>query len=307
MDSRQERPQDHLSVLPAELLLQIVDEAEPESQLVLTMVSRRLRDLIYPSHNLGRCKFPVRVKFLRLLEKDYPQLLLCEDCGILWPWRKYCKYRICCPQVAQHPWGSASSWEMRGCGGSRSMFINADIIRLVLRAQECGGQYGLPLEMLNGGRKSVANREMRSHEARIVDGRIVLASVREVYLRSSWTDGKEEIWTERVCVRDLCLHLGQSEKVMVAGGLARLPDVVRAAREGKGLQIFKCWQCESDFDLMVERSRETDSKVTLRAWRRYDHPRTFRDPGYGSQIRNNVAGRDIKALFDRQEPASHQG
>lgn len=74
-----------LSDLPSEVLLTIANRLEKESQVLLSLTNRRLRNLLSSRLNLTFNDLTAKVRFLHKLELDHPQYLTCRYCGFLYP------------------------------------------------------------------------------------------------------------------------------------------------------------------------------------------------------------------------------
>ncbi|KEF56778.1 uncharacterized protein A1O9_06968 [Exophiala aquamarina CBS 119918] len=76
---------------------------DQESQLLLSLSCRRLCALL-GSHldlTLNNDK-ATKVRFLQLLELDYPEYLTCRSCGLLYFWRKMEFFQYNCPRANRH-------------------------------------------------------------------------------------------------------------------------------------------------------------------------------------------------------------
>lgn len=287
-------PRRSLPKLPDEIILHLVDFLEPESALVLSRVSHRLRDLLHPTHNPERCRFRTRIAFLRLIEHDYPEHILCTCCGTLWNWKSRAPYNILCPRKSWHPDSDRrrnSGWSMRGWRKGRRLWVVPELIELIVRAETHGLLYGLPVSFMSG-RTTEPNRTLRVHEARMIRGSVVLASQRESWLRHE----DEDILEDLELTTDLCDHY--LRQVWIDGGYQPLKSVIAAACTSP--QSFKCNVCDSDFELRVEHSADIDTRMVLRAWRNFGNPNMFLR---GSCVKIDgpiLEGRDIRGLYESQ-------
>lgn len=282
--------------LPEEIILAIIDFLEPEEKLVLNMVSQRLRRIIHPTCNVARCGIDSRVKYLHLLEPDYPDHLVCAHCGVLWNWRSRVPDKLHCPRQLFHC--DAYPWQLQGTGPGQMSWIKPGVIELIMRAQRRGARYGLPLSVLDGGSSTDHDRTTWTHQARIVQSDIILASRRETYLR---TDQNGRLKKQHLA-QDLCIHTRIKTKVWTRGGRQPLEAVVAAAAQSARIpQNFKCSRCDSDFELCCEQEPGGDLRATLRIWRRFGHRRMFQLTPKEHLDDAAIAGRDIQALFESMD------
>jgi hypothetical protein len=297
--------------LPDEVLLEILDLLKTEERLILAMVSRHFRHLIHPTCNVERCKFVSRLAYLRQLEADYPDHLVCSQCGFLWKWRKrLVDYPGFCPRRLNHPGSAPVPFDLNGSGRKWGFQIGPDMIELMLRADRRDISYGLPSTYLDGGYKD-HDRTIWTHTARIVTGQntftrkperqVVLASRRETYLRTE----HENVLTDRAFESDMCRHINRSSAVWTKESHRCLDVFVAAAQVDRRPRAFKCLMCDTDYEIRFEQDPDTDLRAVLHVWRRFGHERMFQRWTNSRISDAEIAARDIQAVFESM-PAADQ-
>ncbi|RMZ83576.1 hypothetical protein DV738_g1127, partial [Chaetothyriales sp. CBS 135597] len=170
-----------LARFPVEILLHIVSFLPPESAVSLSLVSRHYYTLLSRDVDLTlKQNQPAKKRLLRLLEVDWPHLMACHACNMLfsWKWKPNRALSIyTCPSS-----GRQSSSHLSGislCCGYLHPDMSFSIVEAYIRGYEMGPAYGPPLSELThscrGRLQSDDRREARlTVRARVVQGKFLL-------------------------------------------------------------------------------------------------------------------------------------
>ncbi|OAP55616.1 hypothetical protein AYL99_09767 [Fonsecaea erecta] len=168
------------NLLPAEILLTIVTLLPRSALACLMLTSKYLYNTLSPGFELRMEGFPdERSVFIRLLEKDLPQMVVCYSCEILFDWREKSRWR--CPNHSNHPF---FDFDPIWCYAHEPGFISREMVDLFVRGHELGPEYGPQLYELahscdkDGGWFRTRGRKVaRVLDARIQQGRLLLHGV----------------------------------------------------------------------------------------------------------------------------------
>ncbi len=290
--------------LPNELLLTVASFLDQVSQLLLSLSCRRLRALLH-SHldlTLNNNK-ATKVRFLQLLELDYPEYLTCRSCGFLYSWRKMEFFQYDCPHANRHTVADIllSYGQYIQAGDKKYVWVRRGVVDLILRAYEHDPSHGLPVSLLN--MSGYDHRGIsRTNEARLVDGQLILASRIEIEAES----GREVAVMTRLFIPNVCLHLsataGIVDKIWQTFEQAVTSMIVGSVES----KVFKCSFCETDHQVHVKKCEGNRTRIILSVWRNYgqrhgnrlSNEQIFhRDPVLRLDA-DAVSQRDVRAAFE---------
>ena len=293
-----ESHQSTLFGLPNELVLNIADFLEIAFQISLSLSCRRFRDLFNQRLTVWRCNIDTRLRFFKCLEPDYPEHLPCQSCGFMFRWAPRLFSGCCCPRIGHHAFmdvWTSYAWFIQG---SRNICVSREVIDLILRADERGQQYGLPLSYMGTSGRDHHGIFM-DNQARLIGGELVLASRWEAQ-----SESQQDMQSKaRLFHAALCLHYWTNvlrEKIWEPVEAA----VTSAMHLGMPL-LSKCQFCETDHELHVQNSAGNGIRIVLKVWRNYGRR-------HGNRLGNEqifhrepesrinaeaVSQRDLRAVF----------
>lgn len=275
--------------LPNELIFWIMDFLEEEYQLLFGLSCRRFRSCIDAQRiKLSRFDRETRLRFLRYLEPDYPEMLTCRPCGYMFEWASQSGTsgyeRFSCPHWFRHSQADrtkAFGWTMRGTSSTTfspdsskasgwtmtrvpSITVSPEVVDLVHRARERGASYGLPLSILTTSRES-RNGQASTNEAKFVNGQLMIASTTQAELAPSQVMGLETRFF--FLYSDVCIHHEQNTtKLLIWQPLEHL---VISGRWKEHIEHFKCPFCRTDCNFLARPGPNGRIRVTLKVWRSY--------------------------------------
>lgn len=289
--------------LPNELLLEVAHFLDKDSQALLSLSCTRLRVLLNFHLDLSLNDISVKLRFLRYLERDYPDHRICRSCGVLYNWqsRSSCQFR--CPRHTYHSCEErlkSRGWFLKG---GPQCHVSDDVIDLIFRAHERGRRYGLPLSFLTSS-MSDRNWISMTNEARLVDGQLLLASCWELDLDSR----QDMLQKAHLFNSALCIHTWWNVTLDIAW-----PTIQKAVAETTGLEnkkprVFKCPFCAFDYNLDVQNRAHGRIKMVLNVYRNFGQryaktlasEQLFYIDGSSSRTdADELSRRDLQGLFNR--------
>ncbi|RMZ83798.1 hypothetical protein DV738_g1003, partial [Chaetothyriales sp. CBS 135597] len=291
--------------LPNEMVLLIASFLELDGQALLSLACRRMRDLLAYHHNLAftDANKAAKVRYLQCLELDYPEYLTCRACGFLYRWRKRASEGFSCPNLRNHIAADrdVSKAQENRVGDTTYVRVGREVVDLVLRAHEHGPDYGLPASFLNMA-GPYHDGTVRTYEARIVDGELILACRMEVEAESHRSLEK----MMHIFPMNMCLHL-----FWIVGIINWTPRATKQAAGSRmmGPQVceeYKCAFCETDVQVLAEKGEGKRIRMIVNVWRNYGRK-------YGNRFSNEqifyrepesqlnaatLTQRDIRAAFE---------
>lgn len=295
--------------LPNELLLEVAQFLNKESQALLSLSCTRLRVLLNSYLDLSLNDISVKLRFLRYLERDYPDHLTCRSCGFLYNWRAERWYRFRCPLQNHHSLEEklkSQAWLLKG---SQGRYVSFEVIELIFRAHERGRRYGLPLSFLSSS-VTDENWITITNEARLVDGQLLLKSCWELDLDSR----QDMLQKAHLFNRSMyCYHYfwNTGSGTCGPGQVPVWQTIQKAVAEMTGLEkprVFKCPYCALDYNLEAQNGAHGEIKLVLNVYRNFGQryartlasERLFSTETYTSPIHiNELSRRDLQALFCR--------
>lgn len=248
--------------LPNELLLAVAHFLDKEFQALLSLSCTRLRVLFNSYLDLSLNDISVKLRFLRYLERDYPDHLICRSCGFLFNWQLKHSYHFRCPRAYHHSFEERSKSRAWLLKGGQQCLVSREVIDLIFRAHERGQRYGLPLSFLSSS-MSDRNWITRTNEARLVDGQLLLASCWELDL-----DSRQDMLRKAHLFNSaLCIHSTRN-----AGSEKVWQTIEKAVAEKTGLEkprVFKCPFCALDYSLDVQNRVRGRMKIVLNVYRNF--------------------------------------
>lgn len=169
-----------LLTLPLELILCILRYLPDESIISLSLTCKALRDQVWPRYHQLLAIPDTKRCFLRLLENDLPEYLLCAICNKLFTW-----WRFTSPDkiytARGHDGDHLQHYQgMLLSNGHRIGRMSIEIRDLILRANERGPAFGLPISIL---KQECSSAELGpgpmliSFDAKVVASRLVMKRV----------------------------------------------------------------------------------------------------------------------------------
>ena len=288
--------------LPNELLLAVADFLDKEFQALLSLSCTQLRVLLNTHLDLSLNDISVKLRFLRYLERDYPDHLTCRSCGFLYKWKSKHVYQFRCPRQYHHSYEEKSksrTWLLKGV---QHCYVSHAVTDLIFRAHERGPRYGLPLSFLSSS-MSDENWITITNEARFVNGQLMLASCWELD-----SDSRQDMLQKADLFSSaLCIHYDWNvryEKVW--------QTFQKAVAETTGLEkprVSKCPFCALDYNLDVQNRAHGQTKLALNVYRNFGqrYAQTlaserlfFYFDSSSSQIdADELSRRDLQVLFYR--------
>lgn len=125
--------------MPADILRQIVSFLTASSIACMSLISKRHHETLLDHFGLEmRDNCRERARFLRLLEVDLPELMVCCSCNILYRWEKWQRYL--CPNRHNHAvLERGALW----CFAHEPALIYRNMVDAFLRGFARGPRYGL--------------------------------------------------------------------------------------------------------------------------------------------------------------------
>ncbi|KAJ4524876.1 hypothetical protein HRR83_000514 [Exophiala dermatitidis] len=292
--------------LPNELILTVASFLELEYQLVLSFSCRRLHGLLNPRLDLTfKDDKNAKVRFMQLLERDHPQYLTCRSCARLYLWPMTELFQYNCQRAYEHLVADIlfQCDQLFQAGDDKSIRLTRGVVDLILRDYEhgplCG--FGLPVSLLNMSGQD-HDGVSRTHEARLVDGQLILASRMEVEAES----GEEMLAMRRFMTPDVCLHLITTGQ-LINEIWQTFEQALASMRLGADkFDVFKCPFCETDHQLHIKKTTKNLARIVLDVWRNYG--RRYENRLSTEQIfhRNpvlrldadSISQRDVRAVFE---------
>lgn len=291
--------------LPNELLLTVADFLDKEFQALLSLSCTRLRVVLSSHFDLSLNDIGVKLRFLRYLERDYPDHLTCRSCGILYKWQSKHSFRFECPRQFHHSFEDRSKSRCWLLKGGQQCFVSREVTDLIFRAHERGRRYGLPLSFLSSSMTD-ENWITITNEARFVDGQLLLASCWELDL-----DSRQDMLQQAHLFNSaLCIHSYWNV------GPEKVWQTIQEAVAGMtGLEkprVSKCPFCALDYSLAVQNRAHGQMKMVLNVYwnfgQRYaktvaSERLLYYDSCYSRIDAEELSRRDLQVLF-HQTPES---
>ncbi|EHY52556.1 uncharacterized protein HMPREF1120_00767 [Exophiala dermatitidis NIH/UT8656] len=175
-----------LVTLPAEILLCIVSFLPTSSVACLSLTSKRYREALFDQFDPEwRDNDTEKAHFLRLLEEDLPEMMVCYSCNILYRWGKSSRYL--CPNRYNRHKHTLSKRGAPWCFTHEPVMIYRNMVDAFLRGFAKGSRYGPQLQELNHTCKSNVLALFpegvcinKTIEARVVRGKLFLHSVHKL-------------------------------------------------------------------------------------------------------------------------------
>ncbi|RVX66046.1 hypothetical protein B0A52_10134 [Exophiala mesophila] len=178
-----------LERLPVEVLLCIVSSLPTSSIACMSLTSKWHHEALFDQFDpKWRDDDTEKARFLRLLEEDFPEMIVCCACNILYRWKKSWRYR--CPHHHKRHHTSltgSSHW----CFTNEPVVIYRNAVDAFLRGFAKGPRYGPQLEELNHAYKPNVSALFpeglpegldidKTTDARVVRGKLLLHSVHKL-------------------------------------------------------------------------------------------------------------------------------
>lgn len=238
-------------------------------QLLLSLSCRQLFTLLisYPDMTLKHDE-ATKLRFLLLLELDYPENLTCRFCALVFLCRQTVSSQYAGPRARYHyitdirslsdSYLPVSDWE--------GIYVRRTVIDLTLRASEYGLSYGLPMSSLNvsGYRRLGACCAYHTYETRFVEGQLILACRMDMEVKSSPAVEDVLIYFYSQGCEHLPVTLGITHKTWLPFRRAVLSMEAGSERSTR----FKCPFCEIDLQ-MQGMNAENVTKIVVSSWRSY--------------------------------------
>ncbi|KAL2434167.1 hypothetical protein ABEF95_014874 [Exophiala dermatitidis] len=292
--------------LPNELILTVASFLHLEYQLTLSLSCRRLHGLLKSRLDLTfKDDKGTKVRFLQLLERDRPEYLTCRSCArqYLWPMTEFFQYN--CPRAYEHLVADIlfQCAQLFQAGDDKSVRLTRGVVDLILRDYENGALYGfgLPVSLLNMSGQD-HDGVSRTHEARLVDGQLILASRMEAEAES----GEEMSAMRRFITPDVCLHLVTTGQ-LINEIWQTFEQALASMRVGaEKSEVSKCPFCETDHQIHVKRTTEDLARIVLDVWRnygrRYENRLSTEQIVHRSPVlrldADSISQRDVRAVFE---------
>lgn len=292
---RKERPEHLMSFnpfldLPVEILLIIAEHLDPESQVLLSLSCKRLRELLSVSTiNLKLPNLATRVSFLQHLERDRPEYLTCRQCGWMFLWQRYRRNSYGCPRgyeyQTQHSRPFFVCWD-------HFVLVRREVVDLLSR----GPSTGLPLSWLNSQGHNW-RRIPCTTEARWVDGQILLS----LHWRLIFPSRLDVMNGSDILLTATCLHQWYDWK-------RHSRRILNAVESGTDIHDpqQKCVYCDTDSRTQVQVLPDGCVAVDLRAWQNLGSRdlQTQATEQYHctlprTDLGDAVSNRDLESLFAR--------
>ncbi|KAK5347489.1 hypothetical protein LTR06_010389 [Exophiala xenobiotica] len=253
--------------LPAELLLTITDFLDKEYQVLLSLSCKRLRVLLNSRLDLSLHDMSIKLRFLQYLEHDYPEHLTCRTCGFLYSWKQSQRVtrKLGCPRSRDHPLDvslASDAWHTL----VGTLTVSRQVVELILRGLERGPQHGLPLSYLSKSSTDPNGNIIRTNEARLVDGQLLLASRWETEIDSNSDSSRERNKAERFN-KALCVHKYQN--TLVYRTWQPIEQAVASMTGSELVTASKCPFCATDYSLQVRNGTGGRTTILLNVWRNY--------------------------------------
>ncbi|KAK5401070.1 hypothetical protein LTR07_005972 [Exophiala xenobiotica] len=241
--------------LPAELLLTITDFLDKEYQVLLSLSCKRLRVLLNSRLDLSLHDMSIKLRFLQHLEHDYPEHLTCRTCGFLYSWKQSQRVtrKLGCPRSRDHPLDvslASDAWHTL----VGTLTVSRQVVELIFRGLERGPQHGLPLSYLSKSSTDPNGNIIRTNEARLVDGQLLLASRWETEIDSNSDSSRER---------------NKAERFNKALTWQPIEQAVASMTGSELVTASKCPFCATDYSLHVRNGTGGRTTILLNVWRNY--------------------------------------
>ncbi|KIX92540.1 uncharacterized protein Z520_11716 [Fonsecaea multimorphosa CBS 102226] len=313
--------------LPLELVLTIAGYLDKESQNLLAFSCRRFYVALHSKLDLTLENKDAKLRFLRVLENDYPRYLTCPFCVVMNPWAKRVGRPFECLHVERHTF---LDYIVSKPSFLKKLYMDVAItprvVDLILRAYDLGPKYGLPVTYLNSTIRHkgihLAMPVSQSNEARVVDGQLVLYSRMAAKALDTWLQPSQfRDFVYPTQTSNVCLHFTQQIQNEIRSGIKTSQEYFKElwflctiVVEGPSVDVLlKCRWCETDYrlHLIIGETPEEEDWLIFEVWRnygrRYDDRVAVKQMFHQALLvkpeQEELTRRNVQAIFESQ-PAS---
>lgn len=162
------QPSPTLATLPLEILLQIVSYLPAESIVCLSLTSKDYYAALSTRFAMTFTDTDMKERFIRLLEEDVPDLMVCRGCNILYRWRRTRTF-LCPRHFYQFPTHGVA---ITICPAHYPGRMYREVVDLFVRGHAKGCAYGLPLSKL--AHECDQTNLWRAVEGRVIGGKLMV-------------------------------------------------------------------------------------------------------------------------------------
>lgn len=170
-----------LTLLPTELLLHIASFLPVENAVCLALTTKYFHSTLSTEIDMTLPNPEQKNRFLRLLERDFPQLLTCRTCNILYRWNRWFRSYECPrhDQMIERHYGAVPY-----CSQHVRSRVPTEVVDAFIRGFQYGPRYGPQLVKLFHSCVYLSGpEEIRwSLEARAVDDKLILHSTYKLHI-----------------------------------------------------------------------------------------------------------------------------
>ena len=284
-DSYLHRKLSSLERLPTEVILIILDFCSPETGIALSLTSKRLYGQFF-AHTVRNhaLKTHVKLRLLRLLEKDLPQLFTCSTCVRLYHWER-CALLLDSYGCPLRQWSSRkpehTDRARLGGGYRRPDYLNTELRDLIIRASRRGPLFGPPVECLANDFIADRGNGFKSYKTfvpRVVENSLMLWTTVAIKIHLD-----ANLHHQTRCLQNCtCSHTGTRMSTIIKCALSHLSDEQRLVEQGteanistpKCLQLLKCKCCATDIQIEVLCQGERAIGLQIHSWRDFGNAET---------------------------------
>lgn len=170
-----------LTLLPTELLPHLASFLPVENVACLALTSKYFHSTLSTEIDITLPNPEQKNRFLRLLERDFPQLLTCRTCNILYRWNRWFRSYECPrhDQVIERHYGAVTY-----CAQHLRSRVPTEVVDAFIRGFQYGPRYGPQLaKLFHSCVYLLGQEEIRwTLEARVVDDKLILHSTYKLHI-----------------------------------------------------------------------------------------------------------------------------
>ncbi len=303
-------PRPYLSEIPTELFLSIVDFLPPESAVCVSLLSRYhhevLRTRIDMKFQRQATSTSDKMRFVRLLERDIPKLIACNNCNKLYPWRRNRANRLsACPRHhcrTPEYFGDQPTFRI-----PEIVRNSRDVVDFFVRGLEIGTLNGPRLERLEHKERlpvwSAGNGIVTNTQARVAEGRLLLRKTHELSVPML-----DELAPNLLKFRELVCHQSSQLPAVIMDAIDELRYGTSSGRSG---YYISCNHCALDLRVAVRLLDPKHLNIQVDTWKCFgnrtfemEHPSIQTVVGEGPGPRDDSVGtptRNLEKLFNTGE------
>lgn len=254
-----------LARFPVEVLLHVISYLPPESAISLSLASKYYYATLSPHVDLTLSRSPQNKKrLLRLLEVDWPDMMACHGCNVLYRWKQTPVKYVC--------WETTLRYKdhLRGvrlCFDHTHFTMYLSVVEAYIRGHEMGPAYGPPLSELTHscrGRLFGDDKKETEHsiQARVVRGKLLLHRTFKTPISLLDSTGLE---LDKFGYFGCC-HSHKSLPAVVMEAIEHREEVEDFSTERRCWDSISCAHCATDLRVRIEPRDAENVHVRVDLW-----------------------------------------